>query len=90
VAEFDAAARNQFIAYRAKFYDDDVTWEAWQAAYAAGVAAERARLEPVILHAAAYLDEVGDLCDCQGPGDHDAGCHAVLVRALRDGPRGGS
>ena len=53
------------------------------------VAAERARLEPVILHAAAYLEEVGDLCDCQGPGEHDARCHAVLVRALRDAPRGG-
>ena len=59
------------------------------AAYAAGVAAERARLVPVILHAAAYLEEVGDLCDCQGPGEHDARCHAVLLRVLRDGPRGG-
>jgi len=46
------------------------------------VEGEREELKRALLHAVACMEEVSDLCECRGR-EHDAGCHAVLVRALR-------
>ena len=46
-------------------------------------------LTAALAHAAGLLEEISDLCDCPGPIDHDAGCHAVMARAAIDQTRGG-